>query len=205
MTAVRIIIFAKAPQAGLAKTRLIPALGAVGAAQLARRMLDTTLASAVAAAVGPVELCLTPAPSDPAWQGVVWPPAVQLSWQGEGDLGQRLALATSRGLQQGEPIMLIGTDCPGLTPALLSAAAVALQTHDAVLHATHDGGYALLGLQHDNPRVFAEIAWSTDSVAASTRARIAELGWQLFEGARLHDIDTGADLQWLPADWRVAG
>ena len=205
MTAVRIIIFAKAPQPGLAKTRLIPALGAAGAAQLAQRMLDTTLASALAAAVGPVELCLTPAPSDPVWQGFVWPPAVQLSGQGEGDLGQRLALAASRGLQQGEPIILIGTDCPELTPELLRAAAAELQTHDALLHATHDGGYALLGLQHDNPRVFAEIAWSTEIVAASTRALIAELGWHLFEGVRLHDIDTGADLQWLPADWRVAG
>ncbi|MDP3848042.1 MAG: TIGR04282 family arsenosugar biosynthesis glycosyltransferase [Pseudomonas sp.] len=200
MKAVRIIIFAKAPQPGLAKTRLIPALGAAGAAQLARRMLDTTLANAVAADIGTVELCLTPTPHDQAWQGFVWPPAVQLSGQGEGDLGQRLASAASRGLQQGELIMLIGTDCPALTPALLRAAAVALQTHDAVLHATHDGGYALLGLQHDNPRVFAEIAWSTDSVAASTRARIAELGWRLFEGVRLHDIDTGTDLQWLPAD-----
>ena len=68
MSAVRIIIFAKAPQAGLAKTRLIPALGAVGAAQLARRMLEATLASALAADVGPVELCLTPAPDDGAWQ-----------------------------------------------------------------------------------------------------------------------------------------
>lgn len=205
MTAVRIIIFAKAPQPGLAKTRLIPALGAVGAAQLAQRMLDTTLVSALAASLGPVELCLTPAPSDPSWQGVVWPPAVQLSGQGEGDLGQRLALAASSGLQQGCPIMLIGTDCPGLTPALLRAAAAELQTHDAVLHATHDGGYALLGLTQNQPRVFAEIAWSTDSVATSTRTRISELGWSLFEGARLHDIDTGADLQWLPADWRVAG
>jgi rSAM/selenodomain-associated transferase 1 len=203
MSAVRIIIFAKAPQPGLAKTRLIPALGAAGAAQLARRMLDVTLANALAANIGPVELCLTPAPDDPAWQGFVWPPAVQLSWQGEGDLGQRLALAASRGLQQGEPLMLIGTDCPALTPALLRAAAAALQGHDAVLHATHDGGYALLGLKYDQPRVFAEIAWSTASVAASTRARISELGWRLFEGERLHDVDSGDDLQWLPADWRV--
>lgn len=205
MRPVRIIIFAKAPQPGQAKTRLIPALGAAGAAQLAQRMLDATLNNALAANLGPVELCLTPAPGDWAWQGFVWPPAVQLSGQGEGDLGQRLALAANRGLQQGEPIMLIGTDCPALTPELLRAAAAALQTHDAVLHATHDGGYALLGLQQGNQRVFAEIAWSTDSVAASTRARIAELGWQLFEGERLHDIDTGADLQWLPADWRMPG
>ena len=70
MTTTRIVIFAKAPVAGLAKTRLIPALGAETAARLARRMLLHTLQEASAAAVGPVELCVTPHPSDPAWQGL---------------------------------------------------------------------------------------------------------------------------------------
>lgn len=205
MSNVRLIIFAKAPQAGLAKTRLIPALGAAGAAQLARRMLAETLATALAANVGVVELCLTPAPTDAAWQGFNWPTEVQLSAQGEGDLGQRLARATRRSLALGCPLMLIGTDCPELTVELLRAAAAQLLSHDSVLHPTYDGGYALLGVQHDNPRVFADIHWSTASVAASTRERIAELGWSLAEGARLHDVDTPDDLQWLPPGWLVAG
>lgn len=205
MSNVRLIIFAKAPQAGLAKTRLIPALGAAGAAQLARRMLAETLTTALAANVGVVELCLTPAPTDAAWQGFNWPTEVQLSAQGEGDLGQRLARATRRSLALGCPLMLIGTDCPELTVELLRAAAAQLLSHDSVLHPTYDGGYALLGVQHDNPRVFADIHWSTASVAASTRERIAELGWSLAEGARLHDVDTPDDLQWLPPDWLVAG
>lgn len=205
MSNVRLIIFAKAPQAGLAKTRLIPALGAAGAAQLARRMLAETLATALAANVGVVELCLTPAPDNAAWQGFNWPTEVQLSAQGEGDLGQRLARATRRSLALGCPLMLIGTDCPELTVELLRAAAAQLLSHDSVLHPTYDGGYALLGVQHDNPRVFADIHWSTASVAASTRERIAELGWSLAEGARLHDVDTADDLQWLPPDWLVAG
>lgn len=201
MSAVRIIILAKAPQAGLAKTRLIPALEADGAAQLARRMLNATLATAMSAEVGTVEMCLTPAPNDPAWQGFIWPAAVQLSEQGEGDLGQRLARAASRGLALGSPVMLIGTDCPELTPELLRRAAAQLQSHDSVLHATYDGGYALLGLTDDNSRVFADIRWSTETVAASTRERIGELGWSLAEGARLHDVDIADDLQWLPAGW----
>lgn len=205
MSNVRLIIFAKAPQAGLAKTRLIPALGAAGAAQLARRMLAETLTTALAANVGVVELCLTPAPTDAAWQGFNWPTEVQLSAQGEGDLGQRLARATRRSLALGCPLMLIGTDCPELTVELLRAAAAQLLSHDSVLHPTYDGGYALLGVQHDNPRVFADIHWSTASVAASTRERIAELGWSLAEGARLHDVDTPDDLQWLPPGWLVAG
>jgi uncharacterized protein len=201
MSAVRIIIFAKAPQAGLAKTRLIPALGAAGAAQLARRMLAETLATALAAKAGVVELCLSPAPDAAVWQGFNWPAEVQLSAQGEGDLGHRLARASSRSLALGGPVILIGTDCPQLTVELLRAAAAQLLSHDSVLYPTYDGGYALFGLQHDNPRVFADIHWSTASVAASTRERLAELGWRVAEGACLHDVDTADDLQWLPADW----
>jgi rSAM/selenodomain-associated transferase 1 len=205
MTAVRIIIFAKAPQPGLVKTRLIPALGAQAAAQLARRMLDKTLQHAIAAQVGPVQLCLTPEPDDAAWQGFTWPAALQLSGQGAGDLGQRLARAASRALVLGLPTLLMGTDCPELTPLLLRRAAAQLHSHDSVLYPTYDGGYALLGLKYDNPRVFAEIAWSTASVADSTRARISELAWSLFEGECLHDVDTADDLQWLPQDWVGVG
>ena len=65
MNAVRIVIFAKAPVAGRVKTRLIPALGEAGASQLAARMLDRALQQALAAAVGPVELCMSPATKAP--------------------------------------------------------------------------------------------------------------------------------------------
>lgn len=201
MSAVRLIIFAKAPQPGLAKTRLIPALGAEGAAALARQMLATTLQTALQAAIGPLELCLTPDPQDAAWQGFVWPEQVQLSGQGEGDLGQRMSHAVQRGVQQGTPVILIGTDCPQLTAPLLQQAAQQLQRVDCVMHPASDGGYVLLGLRRSDPHVFADIQWSSASVAASTRARIAELGWRLCEGAPLDDIDTPQDLSRLPPGW----
>ncbi len=201
MSTVRIIIFAKAPQAGRAKTRLIPALGAEGAARLAQRMLQATVASAQAAALGPLQLCLTPPPADPAWADFTWPAGVELRGQGEGDLGQRMARAVEQGVQQGLPVLLIGTDCPQLTPTLLRQAAQALVSHDSVLFPASDGGYVLLGLRRANPRVFADIAWSSASVAASTRARLAELGWSLFDGPELDDIDCPEDLPKLPAGW----
>ncbi|MDZ4355755.1 MAG: DUF2064 domain-containing protein, partial [Variovorax sp.] len=97
----RIVIFAKAPVAGLAKTRLIPALGAQGAARLAAALLRHAVAQALASAAGPVELCVTPAPRDPVWSGLM--PQAQLSWsdQGDGDLGERMARASQRALAQG--------------------------------------------------------------------------------------------------------
>ena len=89
MSALRIIVFAKAPRPGLAKTRLIPALGAAGAAALAARMLAHTLDQALASGVGEVELCAAPAPGDAMWQGVELPEGLVLTAQGEGDLGER--------------------------------------------------------------------------------------------------------------------
>jgi rSAM/selenodomain-associated transferase 1 len=203
MSEVRLIVFAKAPQPGLAKTRLIPALGEQGAAALARRMLRETLANAAAAAIGPLQLCLTPAPDAPPWQGFDWPADAELRDQGEGDLGQRMARAVERGVADGLPVLLIGTDCPQLQPALLRDAAQALQSHDAVLYPASDGGYVLLGLRRADPRVFADIAWGSASVAETTRSRIRELGWSLFEGPLLHDIDTPEDLPRVPPAWLV--
>ena len=108
-----VIIFAKAPMAGFVKTRLIPALGAEGAAKLARHMLDHTLQQALAACPQSVELCMSPAPSDLTWQSVTLPQAVKRSHQGDGDLGARMSRATAHALtQQLCPVLVIGTDCP---------------------------------------------------------------------------------------------
>ncbi len=201
MPPVRTLIFAKAPRPGLAKTRLISVLGAEGAARLARWMLECTLANATAAALGPVELCMTPAPEAPEWRGVIALPGVEVSDQGSGDLGARLARAAQRSIDGGEPVLLIGTDCPELTSACLRDAAEALHRVGAVIHPTADGGYALLGLTRTNPCLFSDIAWSTDTVAAVTLARLGQLGWPVCVASQLHDVDEPGDLIRLPAEW----
>jgi len=203
MTATRIVIFAKAPVAGLAKTRLIPALGAEQAARLACRMLLSTLQHAQAAGVGPVELCVTPGPSDPAWANL--PPIQGIAWsaQTEGDLGARMAGAAERALAGSECVLLIGTDCPELDAARLQHAANALGHSDAVLYPTFDGGYALLGLRRFDRRPFERMPWSTAAVAARTVECFRTLGWRLSVGGAVHDVDEPADLRWLPAEWRI--
>ncbi len=184
----RIVIFAKAPVAGKVKTRLIPALGAGGAAQLAAEMLARTIAAAEASGL-PFELCTDPDPASPDWAG--WPTATA---QGEGDLGQRMARAAERVNGAGDAVLLTGTDCPDLTAAHLRAAAEALDSHDAVIHPAADGGYVLLGLRRFDPSLFEGIAWGTGTVAADTIARIRALGWPLHVGETLRDIDEPADL-----------
>lgn len=193
-----LVVFAKAPQAGLVKTRLMPALGAQGAADLARRMLQHTLQQAMAAQVGPVELCMSPGPDDAAWAGVEIPAAVLRTSQGDGDLGQRMARAVERVTASGQSILLMGTDCPALNAARIAGAAQALAHHDAALVPVADGGYVLVGLHAPCPAIFADMAWSTPSVAAVTLQRMVMLGQRVWVGPTLHDIDEPADLVHVP-------
>ncbi len=188
----RIVVFAKAPVAGRVKTRLIPALGAEGAAKLAAEMLARTIAEARATGL-PVELCGEPDAA--AW----FAGDAQKTAQGEGDLGQRLARAAARVLAE-EPVLLIGADCPDLDRHHLRAAAETLQTHDAVIHPAEDGGYVLLGLTRFHASLFEGIAWSTPSVCRETVARINALAWTLQVRETLQDIDEPADLPRHPRE-----
>lgn len=196
----RLIVFAKAPQSGAVKTRLISALGADGSATLARSLLMHTLQQAMAAGVGPVELCMSPPPEDPAWHGVNLPQALVCTAQGEGDLGERMARAIDRVTAQHQPALLMGTDCPALTAERLAEAASQLERHDAVLLPVADGGYVLIGLKAPCPEVFTKMPWSTSTVAAETLRRMAAIKLSVWKGPTLHDIDEPSDLVHLPAE-----
>lgn len=202
---IRLLIFAKAPLLGAVKTRLMPALGAQGACAVARQMLRHTLREALAAQIGQVELCMSPAPQDLAWRAVAVPRTVQRSAQGGGDLGERMARAVRRvTTQQRQSVLLMGTDCPALTAARLSQAAEQLQAHDAVLVPAFDGGYVLLGLKAPCPALFTQMRWSTSTVASETLRRMAALQLRVWQGPPLHDIDEPTDLVHLPADFDLA-
>lgn len=201
MKPLRIVVIAKAPLPGFAKTRLIPALGAEGAARLARKMLLHTLDAALAAQVGAVELCVTPDPDDAVWAALPIPAAVRWSAQGDGDLGQRLERASRRVIDAGETVMLMGSDCPFLSKERIREAATSLGYAEAVMVPTFDGGYALLGLKRVDSALFTGIAWSTDSVASATLERLRDLAWPVQLCQTQHDIDEPADLRHLPAGW----
>ena len=147
-----VIVMAKAPVAGFAKTRLIPALGAHGAAALAECLLERAIGHALEAQLGPVDLCCTPDMSHPAlarhaaWHGMA------LSAQGDGDLGARMARAFDRWLVRAGRALMTGTDAPALDAAMLVRAAAALDEADAVFIPALDGGYALIGLRRAAPR-----------------------------------------------------
>lgn len=192
-TGCAIVVLAKAPVAGYAKTRLIPALGADGAARLAAWLLERTMHAALRSGLGPVELCAAPDAAHPAV--AAWAArGVQLAAQGEGDLGERIARAFARACASAPRVLLLGTDAPRLDAAVLQAAARALEAHDAVFVPAVDGGYALVGLRRSVPRLFEDMPWSTPAVMARTRERLRALGLTHAELAPLADIDEPQDL-----------
>lgn len=211
-TTVRFVVMAKAPRPGLAKTRLIPALGADGAAALARRLLQHALGEALAAADalgGEVVLCGTPldaaqpTPASGSLWGLpeldAWLPHLHLQDQGDGALGERMARAVRDPLMAGQPCILLGTDCPTLNRDVLQQVAHALQDHDAALVPATDGGYVALGLRRWVATPFEHMPWSTPQVGALTVQRLTHAGLSLHTCAAHHDIDEPADLQHLPA------
>jgi len=168
-----IIVFARAPVAGQAKTRLIPLLGAWGAARLQARLIRHAVATAQAARCGPVEL--------------------HRSEKQKGrDLGERMYRALVRARR---PAIIIGTDCPELRAADLRRAARLLRAgYRAVLAPAEDGGYALIGMRHASPLPFADMAWGTGSVYAETARRLNAAGWRWRALRTVWDVDRPEDL-----------
>lgn len=193
----RIQIFAKAPLPGLAKSRLIPALGSEGAALLQAHFIRHTLATTVQTQL-PTELWCAPDKNHPAFIAAAHTFSVYLYQQEGDDLGERMNRALTAGLSRGGPAVLIGTDCPMLTVDDLHEAFYALAKHDAVLGPSADGGYYLIGLNSPQPQLFSEMPWSTSSVLNETRTRLNSAGLRWHELRTLHDIDTPADLIHLP-------
>lgn len=188
---VAIAVLAKAPVAGFAKTRLIPTLGAERAAQLQACLIARAVSTACAANTGPVTVWATPDATDPAFQMLSARHAVTLARQGDGDLGARMLAALAA---TGGPTLVIGTDCPAMTPGHLRMAAERLRDADVVICPAEDGGYVLIGMRTPLPVLFDGMTWSTNEVMAETRRRLRQhqLTWQ--EPVTLWDVDVPEDL-----------
>ena len=197
---VQLVVMAKAPQPGLAKTRLAPALGLEGAAVLARHMLAHALQQARASAAGPGELCMSPPPGDPARAGGGRGGVDTRTRQGPGDLGQRMARIVARHAPM-RPVLILGTDCPALDQGVIAAAAAALADHDAALVPVRDGGYVLIGLRAPCEPVFADMPWSTPAVLVVTVGGMGREGGSLETGPILCAGDEPADLENVPSGW----
>ncbi|MEB3290672.1 MAG: TIGR04282 family arsenosugar biosynthesis glycosyltransferase [Leptolyngbya sp.] len=201
-----VLVFARYPVPGQAKTRLIPALGPEGAAQLYRHLAERSIAQVRA---------ITPAVAIALWYSGASAPVMR-TWLGDdliycpqppGDLGQRLTAALDWAFDQGyASALVVGTDCPDLDTAILTQGLEALaRGSDCVLGPAQDGGYYLLGLRSPQPALFQGIAWSTEVVLAQTVAQAQRLGLTPTYLPTLIDMDTPEDLAHLPPTLRPAG
>lgn len=190
-------MFAKAPTPGKVKTRLVPPLSADGAAALHRELIVRTLRTATACQrIAAVELWCTPDTADGFFAHCSEIFSIPLRIQQGDNLGARMHHAIVTTLEQGALFaLLIGTDCPPLTPTYLDAAASALTMDtEVVLAPAEDGGYALIGVQRAQPYLFSDIEWGKETVLETTRERIRRLGLIGTELPMVWDVDRPQDL-----------
>ncbi|AFY32830.1 TIGR04282 family arsenosugar biosynthesis glycosyltransferase [Calothrix sp. PCC 7507] len=191
-----LIIFTRYPEPGKTKTRLIPALGNVGAADLQRQMTEytiskvkelqkkTSLTVEVRFAGGNLQLMQD-------WLGL----NLVYHSQGEGDLGEKLVRSLFDAFQSGaQQVVIIGTDCPGVNSQVIATAFEQMQTFELVMGPAIDGGYYLIGLRHLVPELFANIDWGTSQVLQQTMDIAQKLNLSHVYLPTLADVDRPEDL-----------
>lgn len=192
----QLIVFTRFPTPGATKTRLIPTLGADGAAKVSSGMTTRTLAACerlAALRICTLEVRTTGA--EPAAFRERFGGPYRYRDQGVGDLGRRLHAAAAEAFAGGaHKAVIIGTDCPDLEPSLIMDAFDRLDTNDIVVGPADDGGYYLIGLRQLFPKLFAGVRWGTGSVLDQTRERAASLGASIAFLPMLRDVDRPEDL-----------
>jgi rSAM/selenodomain-associated transferase 2/rSAM/selenodomain-associated transferase 1 len=188
-------VFARFPEPGRAKTRLIPALGPDGAAALHDRLVRHTLDTVGAFTRHHHALAaIWVAGAEPARFARHFGTSLPCLAQPDGDLGTRMLTAMRFMLRTARAGVLIGTDCPDISPGVLAASFDALGDADLVLGPAGDGGYYLIGLRRPVPALFEDIEWGTSAVLARTLERAAAMGLRVRLLPTLRDVDEPRDL-----------
>ena len=186
----RVVVFGREPLPGRVKSRLAATIGGEQAAAVYAVLLDAALDAARATCFETV-LSLAEAPSAAWARGL----AAACEMQRGADLGARMAAAFAAHFRDGAGrVVLVGSDCPGLRPHHMTAAAQRLADAPVVLGPSADGGYWLVAQRAPGVDLFAEIPWSVPTTLGATRERLGALGVGWSELEILRDIDTEADL-----------
>lgn len=192
-TAPTLHLLAKAPIAGKAKTRLIPLLGADGAAEAHRQLLQQCLANACKALPAErITLWTALDHEHPLFIQLQQAYGIQLRPQPPGDLGARIQACLQA---EPGPAMVMGSDCPSITPAMIQQCVIQLAHAEVVILPAEDGGYGLIGTCRALPELLTDIPWGTPQVLAQTRRRLEKLGLTATYPAIIWDVDH-------PEDWQ---
>jgi len=186
-----LLVFLKNPELGQVKTRLAAGIGDAQALAVYQRLLDLTASGCAPLVVQKEAWYAQRMPLEGEWHM----PGIAARIQVGHDLGDRMEHAFNTGFTIGHsPVIIIGTDCPGLTTAILQEAIDSLDSHEAVIGPARDGGYYLLGLRTPLTDVFRNKQWSTSSVLAETMTDLDRAGRRTYVLPELIDVDTEADL-----------
>ena len=192
-----LIIFTRYPEPGKTKTRMIPELGATGAADLQRQLSEHTIHTAqILQQSRPIDIEIHFAGGDrslmSSWLGNHHSYYLQAS----GDLGAKMTSAFHDAFERGKQrIVIIGIDCPDINSVILNQAFNSLKDNQLVLGGAEDGGYYLIGLSKLVPELFLNINWGTDSVFSSTRKIAQQLALSIDYLPVLPDVDRPEDLE----------
>ncbi|WP_409523193.1 TIGR04282 family arsenosugar biosynthesis glycosyltransferase [Nitrincola sp. MINF-07-Sa-05] len=185
-------IFAKAPVPGQCKTRLMPLMSAEAAAGVHQQLVLRTLNTALESQLSPVQLWCAGDRDHPFLIEISRRFGVERFQQQGSDLGERIIHLFNT---HQTPLLLIGSDCPVLTPELLQRCAAELKTHDAVFLPAEDGGYALVGLNQPQPELFRGVEWGSGRVMTQTREHLQRLQLSWSELEQVWDVDRPEDYQ----------
>ncbi|SDX70107.1 TIGR04282 family arsenosugar biosynthesis glycosyltransferase [Marinobacter mobilis] len=172
-----LIQFAKWPETGRVKTRLIPALGPQGAMEAHVRLSRQVLTNLARSGL-PVQFwwdrALAPAPaSAQPLLDLLRSVGAEQKAQSGADLGERMFRALSAGLADYRRAIIVGSDCPSVDAGYVEAALAALGEYDVVLGPSDDGGYVLIGARKTVPGMLADITWGSERVLTQTLERLA--------------------------------
>ena len=189
-----VVMLVREPIAGAVKTRLIPALGADGAADLYRAFTDD-----LCARLAP---CVRLIMASSAQHGdytarLARRHHVAVMPQGEGDLGARMRRLATAVLAVSDRVVLIGSDAPTLPVEHVTAGLRALGRARVVLGPSLDGGYYLIGFRGPPPDVFTRMPWGGPRVLARTLARLRRTRITPAVLPAWYDVDTPSDLDLL--------
>ena len=185
-----VVVFAKAPAMGRVKTRLAREVGALAALRFHRHSTERLLR--MAGADRRWRLWLAIAPDRAAAGPRFWRVAAPRLKQGGGDLGHRMRRPIER-LPPG-PVVIVGSDIPGIERRHLVTAFAALGQSDFVFGPAADGGYWLVGTRRRHPPLglFREVRWSSPHTLSDTLEGLAGHSVALLE--TLEDVDNAASL-----------
>jgi len=192
-----LIIFVKNPKLGHVKTRIAKTAGDARALQIYIELMKHTRKIALSTNSSRLLFYSQEINRVDNWSNDDFQKHLQV----ETDLGGRMSAAFAKGFEAHDKVVIIGSDCASLTPAIVQEAFDALDKKDFVVGPTFDGGYYLLGMRKFQPSVFDKVKWSTESVFPTTIERINALDATYHLTERLSDIDFEED--WEKYGWKI--